>query len=181
MNGDTIPAYQAVDDYLDDLLGDAPVQPSARASDDDLAWPPKSAGYLMCTAAGVLIAMPMGQVADILLTPMGDGDELQASDGDIDRRVRVVDLSRILADDLREPAADMLVVLSGWRWALACRSTEEEASHIANKDVNWRVAREERIRRPWLGGMFKSGHCAVLDVVELMDMLDREYQGNAGA
>jgi hypothetical protein len=181
MNGDTIPAYQAVDDYLDDLLSDASVQPSASAEDEDLTWPPRSAGYLMCTAADVLIAMPMGQIADILLTPMGDGDELQVSDGNIDRRVRVVDLSRVLADDLREPAADMLVVLSGWRWALACRSTEEEASHIANKDVNWRVAREKRIRRPWLGGMFKSGHCAVLDVVALLDMLDREYRDDPSA
>jgi hypothetical protein len=29
--------------------------------------------------------------------------------------------------------------------------------------------------------MFKSGHCAVLDVVALLDMLDREYRGNASA
>jgi hypothetical protein len=181
MNGDTTPAYQAVDDYLDDLLGDAPVQPAASMPDEDIAWPPSSAGYLMCTAADVLIAMPMGQVADILLTPMGDGDELQVNDGNADRRVRVVDLGRILAHDLREPAADMLVVLSGWRWALACRSTEEEASYIADKDVNWRVAREQRLRRPWLGGMFKSGHCAVLDVVALLDMLDREDRGNQSA
>jgi len=178
MNGDTTPAFQAVDDYLDDLLGEMPADPSAGAPAEDLAWPPSSAGYLMCTAAGVRIAMPMGQVADILLTPMADGDELEASDGHADRRVRVVDLGRILAHDLHEPAANMLVVLSGWRWALACHSTEEEATHIANKDVNWRVAREDRIRRPWLGGMFKSGHCALLDVVALVDMLDREYRDN---
>ena len=181
MSGDTTPGFQAVDDYLDDLLGEAPADPSARDPAEDLAWPPSSAGYLMCTAAGVRVALPMGQVADILLTPMSDGSELQASDGNTDRRVRVADLSRILADGLHEPAADMLVVLSGWRWALACRSTEEEASYIANKDVDWRVARDERTRRPWLGGMFKSGHCAVLDVVALLDMLDSEYRGDTSA
>jgi len=181
MNGDTLPAFQAIDDYLDDLLNDAPMPLHATKAEEESAWPPRSSGYLMCTAANVLVAIPMSQVADILLAPLGHGDELHADDGNTGQRVRVLDLSRILADDLHEPAADMLVVLSGWRWAVACRSTEEETSRIVSTDVDWRVARTERTRRPWLGGMYKSGRCVVLDVVALLDMLDRYHRGNKSA
>ena len=179
MNADTLPAFQAVDDYLDDLLSDAPAALPAATAEEESAWPRLSSGYLMCTAANARVAMPMNQIADILLVPSGHSDAVHVDDGNGSRRVRVVELSRILDDDLREPAADMLVVLRGWRWALACCSTEEETSCIANADVDWRVARSERRRRPWLGGMRKSGRCVVLDVVALLDMLDRDHRGNA--
>jgi hypothetical protein len=178
MSGDTLPAFQAVDDYLDDLLSDAPAPLPAPAAERDSSWPPSTSGYLICTAAGVVIAMPMNQVADILPASPAHGDEVQADDGDTRRRVRVVDLARLLADDLHEPAADMLVVLHGWRWALACRSTEEETSRIASADIDWRVARAERRSRPWLGGMCKNGRRVVLDVTALLDMLDRDHRGN---
>jgi len=181
MNGDTLPAFQAVDDYLDDLLSDVSMPSPVATTEEDESWPPRSSGYLMCTAANVLVAIPMSQVADILLAPPDHGDELHADDGSTGRRVRVVDLSRILADDLHEPAANMLVVFSGWRWAVACRSTEEETSRITSADIDWRVARSERASRPWLGGMYKSGRCVVLDVVALLDMLDRDHRGNASA
>lgn len=178
MNGDTLPAFQAVDDYLDDLLSDAPSPLPATAVERDSSWPPSTSGYLICTAAGVVVAIPMNQVADILPASSVEGDKVQADDGETRRSVRVVDLARILADHLHEPAADMLVVLHGWRWALACRSTEEETSRIASADIDWRVARPERRHRPWLGGMCKSGRRAVLDVVALLDMLDRDHRGN---
>lgn len=178
MNGDTLPAFQAVDDYLDDLLSDVPSSSPAPAAEWDLSWPPSTSGYLICNAAGVVVAMPMNQVADILPASSGHGDEVQVDDGETRRPARVVDLARILADDLHEPAVDMLVVLHGWRWALACRSTEEETSRIASADIDWRVARPERRQRPWLGGMCKNGRRVVLDVVALLDMLDRDHRGN---
>ena len=173
MNGDMLPAFQAVDDYLDDLLSDVPSSLPALAAEWDLSWPPSTSGYLICTAAGVVVAMPMNQVADILPASSGYDDEVQADYGETRRLVRVVDLARILADDLHEPAADMLVVLHGWRWALACRRTEEETSLIVSADIDWRVARPERHRRPWLGGMCKNGSRVVLDVVALLDILDQ--------
>ncbi len=183
MSGDVLPAFQAVDDYLDDLLSETPVPlpPAVPAPQELSSWPPPTNDYFICTAASIVVAMPTNQIADILLVPPGCGDSIDADDGKTSRRVRVVDLGRLLADDLREPAPDMLVVLNGWRWALACRSTEEETSRIASAEIDWRVPRAERRRWPWLGGMYNSGRGVVLDVVALLDMLERDHRGNPSA
>jgi hypothetical protein len=166
-----LPAQRAVDAYLDELLTEAP--PQAPLPVDAPSWPPAASDYLLCVAGGVRIAMPMAQVEDMLPAPLAGSEALYAGHPRHgDQRLRVVELAPILAADLVEPAADMLVVLSGRRWALACR-IEEDPLRIASSEVDWRVGRTERQARPWLGGMHKDRRCAVLDVAALLDMLDQ--------
>lgn len=167
-----LPAERAVDAYLDDLLTEAP--PQVPLPVDAPSWPPAASDYLLCVAGGVRIAMPMAQVEDMLPAPLAGSAALYAGHPRHggDQPLRVIELAPILAADLVEPAADMLVVLSGRRWALACR-IEEDPLRIASSDVDWRVGRTERTTRPWLGGMHKDRHCAVLDVAALLDMLDQ--------
>jgi hypothetical protein len=166
-----LPAERAVDAYLTDLLTEAPPQAPVPAAAP--AWPPAASDYLLCVAGGVRIAMPMAQVEDMLPAPLAGSDALYAGHPrQGEQSLRVVDLAPILAADLVEPSADMLVVLSGRRWALACR-IEEDPLRIASSDVEWRVGRAERSSRPWLGGMHKDGRCALLDVAALVEMLDQ--------
>ncbi len=173
-DGDMLPAFQAVDDYLDELLSDNGSSWSARDMKCASSWPSSMNNYFLCTAAGIAVAMPMSQVADILPASLADGDEVYADDGDTYCRVRVVELAPLLADGLKEPAADMLVVLEGWRWALACRHGEE-ATFGSCADIDCRAKGGQR---PWLGGMCDSGRRVLLDVAALLDMLDRDHRGN---
>jgi hypothetical protein len=166
-----LPAELAVDAYLDELLTEAP--PQAPLPVDAPSWPPAASDYLLCVAGGVRIAMPMAQVEDMLPAPLAGSEARYAGHPrQGDQPLRVAELAPILAADLHEPAADMLVVLSGRRWALACR-IEEDPLRIASSDVDWRVVRAERSTRPWLGGMHKDRRCALLDVAALLDMLDQ--------
>jgi hypothetical protein len=174
MNHDTMAAYEAIDHYLDDLLCELPPKTEASQPVEDNAWPPSTTGYLMCFAATIRVAIPMAQVEDILQAPLDDNAESAGVGESGGQRMQVRDLSRILADDLHEPDANRVVVLNGWRWALACRISEHEAFRMDAADINWRKTRDERTTRPWLGGMHKSGNCVLIDAVMLQGMLDKQ-------
>lgn len=169
MSTSTLPADRAVDAYLDDLLAEPlpSAEPAAVTVTEVPSWPPSASDYLVCVAAGVRVAVPMSQVDDVLPAPLAGSERLHSGHfRSGDEALEVIDLAGLLTERLQEPEADMLVVLSGRRWALACR-IEEEALRIDGSEVHWRCPQGERRSRPWLGGMHKDGRCALLDVQAL--------------
>lgn len=173
MNQHTVAAFEAIDHYLDDLMCELPSDASVTVSmpEYDDEWPPSTTEYLLCTAAKIQVAIPMTQIEEILQAPLEDAGAFVPDSG---QRLQVRDLSRILADDLQEPQADTVVVLNGWRWALACHVSDHEPCAIAAADVQWRGSRSSRARRAWLGGLRKSDDCVLLDAVMLQEMLDKQ-------
>lgn len=67
-----------------------------------------------------------------------------------------------------------LIMLGESRWGLTCETLINTVT-LSPDDVKWR---EERGKRPWLAGMVKEKMCALLDITQLIDMLDKGLTSN---
>jgi len=67
-----------------------------------------------------------------------------------------------------------LIMLGESHWGLACEKLINTVT-LKPEDVKWRA---ERGKRPWLAGMVKEKMCALLDISQLVDMLDKGLTSN---
>lgn len=67
-----------------------------------------------------------------------------------------------------------LIMLGESPWGLACEKLINTVT-LKPDDVKWRA---ERGKRPWLAGMVKEKMCALLDISQLVDMLDKGLTSN---
>ena len=67
-----------------------------------------------------------------------------------------------------------LIMLGESHWGLACEKLINTVT-LRPEDVKWRA---ERGKRPWLAGMVKEKMCALLDISQLIDMLDKGQTSN---
>lgn len=67
-----------------------------------------------------------------------------------------------------------LIMLGESHWGLACEKLINTVT-LKPDDVKWRA---ERGKRPWLAGMVKEKMCALLDISQLVDMLDKGLTSN---
>jgi len=68
--------------------------------------------------------------------------------------------------------ARYVISVDGSQWGLAVDSVNQPIS-IEPDEVKWRG---ERGRRPWLAGTVKSAMCALIDVPQLLDMLNKSVK-----
>ena len=67
-----------------------------------------------------------------------------------------------------------LIMLGESVWGLTCERLINTVT-LKPEDVKWRA---ERGKRPWLAGMVKEKMCALLDISQLVDMLDKGLTSN---
>lgn len=67
-----------------------------------------------------------------------------------------------------------LIMLGESVWGLTCEKLINTVT-LKPEDVKWRA---ERGKRPWLAGMVKEKMCALLDISQLIDMLDKGLTSN---
>jgi purine-binding chemotaxis protein CheW len=188
-------ADQLVSDYLSALLKPAPSslieQPPKQHAPSQARAPvsPRTAEpadvesparYLLCMAAGVRLALPMGEVRHMVpMPPMrpvaGDPAVCLGRWRHPGGEAKVVDLAAILAPDMAGAEADTLLLLHDRSWALAC-TVYEESVKLAPDGIAWRTPSASR---PWLVGMMRELRCGVIDVTALIDTLERlEAEGS---
>lgn len=178
-------ADELVADYLSALLKPAPSSlvepppkshalPQTRAAVPLTASPESMSAentsrYLLCEAAGVRLALPMGEVRHMVPLP-----PLRPEPGDPDiclghwrhpgGEARVIDLAALLAPDMAGAEADTLLLLNDRTWALAC-TVYEESVVLDAEGIAWRTPTQSR---PWLVGMMRELRCGVIDVPALI-------------
>jgi purine-binding chemotaxis protein CheW len=129
--------------------------------------------YLLCSAAGVRLALPMREVRHVLPMPplITSADDLPLCLGSWRHpggEARVADLAGVLSADMAGSPASTLVLLNDRSWALAC-VVDDEPVHLEADAIQWRSAGGAR---PWLAGMVRELRCGVLDADALIDMLE---------
>ena len=67
-----------------------------------------------------------------------------------------------------------LIMLSDSPWGLACEKLINTVT-LSPEDVKWR---DDGGKRPWLAGLVKEKMCALLDITQLVDMLDKGLTSN---
>ena len=67
-----------------------------------------------------------------------------------------------------------IVMLHESNWGIACHNLRDTIL-IDKDDVNWR---DTNVKRPWLAGLIKQQMCAMLDTLQLTDMLDAGLSSN---
>lgn len=183
-------ADQIVVDYLSALLKPAPSSliepepmshgvPQARApvvphNVEPVAHVPR---YLLCMAAGVRMAIPMGDIRHMVPMPplrpiAGDPSICLGRWRHPGGEAKVVDLAAILSPDMAGAEADTLLLLQDRSWALAC-TVYEESVELAAEGIAWRTPTASR---PWLVGMMRELRCGVIDVTALIATLERIEQ-----
>lgn len=179
-------ADQIVVDYLSALLKPAPSSliepvpisqgaPQARApvaphNPEPTSHVPR---YLLCMAAGVRMAIPMGEIRHMVpMPPMspvaGDPPICLGRWRHPGGEAKVVDLAAILSPDMAGADADTLLLLQDRSWALAC-TVYEESVELAAEGIAWRTPTQSR---PWLVGMMRELRCGVIDVSALIATLE---------
>ncbi len=97
-----------------------------------------------------------------------------------DEKISTVDTARwVMPEKYNETLAESLkyqylIMLGESHWGLACERLINTVT-LRPEDVKWR---EERGKRPWLAGMVKEKMCALLDISQLIDMLDKGLTSN---
>jgi purine-binding chemotaxis protein CheW len=129
--------------------------------------------YLLCSAAGVRLALPMREVRHVLPMPplVTSADDPPLCLGRWRHpggEARVADLAGVLSADMAGAPASTLVLLNDRSWALAC-VVDDEPVHLEADAIQWRSAGGAR---PWLAGMVRELRCGVLDADALIDMLE---------
>ncbi|WP_187300582.1 chemotaxis protein CheW, partial [Mizugakiibacter sediminis] len=138
--------------------------------------------YRVCRAAGVRLALPVSEIAEVaplpaLLPPPPAAPAWYAGRWPHDGlEMTVVRLAAVVAPERAAGADAVLVRLGGGYWALACEDAGEERLLDA-AEVRWRQAAGAR---PWLAGTALAARCAVLDVVGLTGMLATALDGDEG-
>lgn len=189
----------ALADYFDALLsppraaaGRVIPATAVEAPMERIAEPPKPAApgmprggarrYRICRAAGVRLALPVSEIAEVaplpaLLPPPPAAPAWYAGRWPHDGlEMTVVRLAAVVAPEHAAGADAVLVRLGGGYWALACEDAGEDLL-LDSAEVRWRQAAGAR---PWLAGTALAARCAVLDVVGLTGMLATALDGDEG-
>lgn len=179
-------AEQIVSGYLAELLTPAPIAPSPAElkvvsieSWRDNYVPRRGADprYLLCSAGGVKLAVPMIDVTHMLpmppLTPPNTTNPIcmgrwRHPSGE----ARVADLGAILSPDMAGASASTLVILGNRAWALGC-VVDDETVELHADAVQWRHGATSR---PWLVGMSRDPKCGVVDTAALIAWLEQELE-----
>ncbi|UPG86931.1 chemotaxis protein CheW [Luteibacter aegosomatis] len=175
---------QIVSDYLAELLTPAPAAaPAAEVKvvsietwrDADAAGRGADPRYLLCSAAGVKLAVPMADVTHMLpmppLTPPNTTNPIcmgrwRHPSGE----ARVADLGAILSPDMAGASTSTLVILGNRAWALGC-VVDDEPVELMTDAIQWRHGATSR---PWLAGMSKEPKCGVVETAALIRWLEQE-------
>ena len=97
-----------------------------------------------------------------------------------DENLSVVDTAKwVMPEKYDEKLAESLnyqylIMLDSSGWGLACESLVTTSTLIPS-DVKWREANG---KRPWLAGMVKEKMCALVNVKQLIDMLNKGQGSN---
>ncbi|MCY7294410.1 chemotaxis protein CheW [Alteromonas sp. a30] len=97
-----------------------------------------------------------------------------------EEKLSVVDTAQwVMPEKCNETLADSLhyqylIMLGESAWGLTCERLINTVT-LKPEDVRWRT---ERSKRPWLAGMVKEKMCALLDISQLIDMLDKGLASN---
>ncbi len=96
--------------------------------------------------------------------------------------VQLVDIAKLIVPDKyrsqageNTPDVNMtedhrrVVLIDDGRWGLVCNSTSR-VMRISEDDVNWR---DDTRKRPWLAGTIREHLCALMDVKEFSQWLDK--------
>ncbi|HEX7113415.1 MAG TPA: chemotaxis protein CheW [Mizugakiibacter sp.] len=185
----------ALADYFDALLSPpraavrampaAPAEvPVERPAEAPMPGLPRGGArrYRVCRAAGVRLALPVSEIAEVaplpaLLPPPPAAPAWYAGRWPHEGlEMTVVRLAAVVAPERAAGTDAVLVRLGGGYWALTCEDAGEELLLDA-AEVRWRQAAGAR---PWLAGTALAARCAVLDVVGLTGMLATALDGDEG-
>lgn len=179
-------AEQIVAEYLAELLTPVPM-PASPADVQVVAFEPwrrmpepepeptTRVRYLLCSAAGVKLAVPMTDVTHMLpmppLSPPNVPNPIclgrwRHPSGE----ARVADLAAILSPDMAGAQTSTLVLLGDRGWALACVVVDEPVE-FDTEAIQWRTG---ATTRPWLAGMSKEPKCGVVGTAALIEWLEQE-------
>lgn len=182
-------ADRIVADYLTDLLTPAappraPVQADVTVVAIESWRKPPVAGpqpapdaerYLLCSAAGVKLAVPMADITHVLpmpplSAPRSPNPVCLGRWRHPSGEARVADLGAILSPDMAGAPASTLVLLGNREWALACTVTDETVE-LSRDAIQWRTGASSR---PWLAGMSAEPRCGVIATAALIHWLEQE-------
>lgn len=140
---------------------------------------------LFFNVAGLTLAVPLTELGGIhnLEKPgplFGKPDWFMGVMLHREEKLNVVDTAKwvmpekcneILEDSLKY---QYLIMLGDSGWGLACEELVNTVT-LQSEDVKWR---DMDGKRPWLAGMVKEKMCAMLDVKQLIDMLNKGLGSN---
>lgn len=140
---------------------------------------------LFFDVAGLTLAVPLTHLGGIhnLEKPsplFGKPDWFMGIMVHREEKLSTVDTARwVMPEKYDEKLAEKLkyqylIMLGESHWGLACEKLINTVT-LRPEDVKWRA---ERGKRPWLAGMVKEKMCALLDISQLIDMLDKGQTSN---
>jgi len=150
------------------------VKLSAHASSSDL----NGMHLLFFKVAGIPLAIELDDVAEIIDTKdvvlLHDGEEADGVIGLFShegRDIQAIDTGAVILPEghparlnAKTKDSDFILLLSGYDLALSC-DEKGEIIDLGRQDVEWRAQRQTR---PWLAGMVKAHHRALVDADALI-------------
>ncbi len=165
---------QALTTYLESLLG----CPAAQRFDAGQAFRIQT-----FQVAGLKLAVPCQRLTDVVpgdyfqLPEIDNSSLILATTYYQASRCRLVNTARLIipAERLSQirPATsvDHFILFDEGRWALACDAISPVVE-IQHNEVNWRTSAG---RRPWLSGTLGADTCALLDVDQIVQQIEKDW------
>lgn len=161
----------------------ADVEPAA--TEVDVSYREQAFQALFFEVAGLKLAVPLIQLGGIhqleKIGPLfGKPAWFKGVMLHREEKLSVVDTARwVMPEKYNEKLADSLnyqylIMLDKSHWGLACERLITTET-LQPDDVKWR---ESDGKRPWLGGMVKKKMCALVNVDQLIQLLDRGMGSN---
>lgn len=142
-------------------------------------WAQAEFDALLFKVAGLKLAVPLvclGQIYPIeedLPQIFGQADWFMGVQATPIGKLRVVNTALFVMPEKYKPeflkTARYVVSIDGIHWALAV-DTVEQPIKLQPHDVTWR---SQRGKRPWLAGTVKSAMCALIDIPNMGEMLEK--------
>ena len=164
-------------------IEETPATPADAIETD--AIPTKDFQALFFKVAGLTLALPLTELGGLhkidKIGPLfGKPDWFKGVMMHRDENLSVVDTAKwVMPEKYDEKLAESLnyqylIMLDSSGWGLACESLVTTSTLIPS-DVKWREANG---KRPWLAGMVKEKMCALVNVKQLIDMLNKGQGSN---
>lgn len=179
-----IPAQIEIKETAPEVDTEESVEPTSTKVETE-AIPTTEFQALFFKVAGLTLALPLTQLGGIhkidKIGPLfGKPDWFKGVMLHRDENLSVVDTAKwVMPEKYDEKLAESLnyqylIMLDTSGWGLACESLVTTSTLIPS-DVKWREANG---KRPWLAGMVKEKMCALVNVKQLVDMLDKGQDSN---
>lgn len=179
-----LPAQIEIKETAPEVEIEESVEPTTTKVETD-AIPTTEFQALFFKVAGLTLALPLTELGGIhkidKIGPLfGKPDWFKGVMLHRDENLSVVDTAKwVMPEKYDEKLAESLnyqylIMLDTSGWGLACESLVTTSTLIPS-DVKWREANG---KRPWLAGMVKEKMCALVNVKQLVDMLDKGQGSN---